>query len=186
MAAVVEEKGDSRRIYFTGDFNEESSKNAIITLLDLEAKNPLKDIIFYINSYGGYVDDFVAIHDTIKMLRCRVVTVCVGKAMSAGAFLLMSGTKGFRFITPNSRTMIHQLSASTWGKLTEMENHVDQLKSQQKQIRKLTLEYTKITEKNIDKILEKDSYFSADETIKFGIADKIIDSNTELYKKLKL
>ena len=152
---------EHRRIYFTGEVNEESSKTTIVNLLDLEAKDPLKDIIFYINSYGGIADDFIAIHDVIKMLRCRVITVCVGKAMSCSAYLLMSGNKDCRFITSNSRVMLHQLSGVPCGTLSEIENNVEQLKTQNDKIKKIVSEYTKITKKNIDRIFSKDSYFCA-------------------------
>ena len=74
----------------------------------LEGQDPEKDISFYINSPGGSITDGMAIHDTMKYIKCDVSTICVGMAASMGAFLLASGTKGKRFALPNSEILIHQ------------------------------------------------------------------------------
>jgi ATP-dependent Clp protease protease subunit len=186
ITKVAEPKEDSRRIYFTGEFKEENTKEIITSLLDLEAKNPLLDIIIYISSYGGVIDDFIAIHDTIKMMRCKVATVCIGKSMSCGVMLLMTGTKGYRFITPNARIMIHQLSAGTFGKLHELDNDLDEYHRMQEIIDRMILQYTKIPKKDLKSILEKDSFYNAQDAVKLGVADEIVTSNSQLYRKLKL
>lgn len=84
---------NNRIVYFNGIFDEDKAKDAIKTMLEYELENYNKDIIIYIDSRGGEIDSFIAIHDVIKMLRCDVATLCIGKAMSAGQLLLMSGTK---------------------------------------------------------------------------------------------
>jgi len=113
---------NNRIVYMSGDFDETKAQYMITKLLSFESQDPTKDIIMYIDSYGGYIDSFIAIHDVIKMIRCDVATVCVGKAMSCGQMLLISGAKDKRFITPNSRVLIHELSSGRYGKVHELDN----------------------------------------------------------------
>ena len=112
----------NRLIYMSGEFNERKAEHIVSKLLFFECVNPVKDILLIIDSYGGIVDSFVSIHDTINLLRCNVATCCIGKAMSCGQLLLISGAKGKRFITPNSRVMIHEFTAGSYGKLTDNNN----------------------------------------------------------------
>lgn len=110
------------RIIFLGeDVNEHTSSLIVAQMLFLEAEDPSKDIKFYINSPGGSVYDGLAIYDTMAHLKCDVSTIGVGMQASMGAFLLSSGTKGKRFLLPHSTVMIHQPSAGTRGKVTDME-----------------------------------------------------------------
>jgi len=136
----------NRIIYLTGTIDEPKAEAVITKMLQYESKNSEDDILFYIDSYGGMVDSFVSIHDTIKMLRCNVATICIGKAMSCGQMLLISGTKGKRFITPNSRVLIHQLSFGTEGKLKYIENNVKENQRMNKEVwEKYIVKYTHIT-----------------------------------------
>ena len=110
------------RIIFLGDeVNEHTASIVVAQLLFLEAEDPKKDISLYINSPGGSVYDGLAIYDTMKHLKCDVATVGIGVQASMGAFLLSSGTKGKRNILPHATVMIHQPSAGTRGKVSDME-----------------------------------------------------------------
>ena len=97
----------------------------VAQLLYLEAQDPDKDIQLYINSPGGSVTDGMAIYDTMQYVKCDVSTICIGMAASMGAFLLSSGAKGKRIALPNAEIMIHQPSAGTKGKVTDMEIDVE-------------------------------------------------------------
>ena len=112
---VIEKKGNDERVYdlwsrllkdniiFLGDEVNDDTANIIIAqLLFLEKENPEKDIHFYINSPGGSVYAGLAIYDAMQLSSCNISTVCIGKAASMGAVLLAGGTKGKRFILPNS------------------------------------------------------------------------------------
>ena len=99
---------NDRIIVLSEDVNPTSASVIIAQLLYLEGQDPEKDISFYINSPGGSITDGMAIHDTMKYIKCDVSTICVGMAASMGAFLLASGTKGKRFALPNSEILIHQ------------------------------------------------------------------------------
>src|SRR6476659_2831495 len=110
------------RIIFLGsDVNEASANVIVAQLLFLQSEDPKKDIYFYINSPGGSVYDALAIYDTMQYITNDVQTVGIGVQASAAAFLLSSGTKGKRFVLPNSTVMIHQPSSGTRGKVTDME-----------------------------------------------------------------
>ena len=97
-----------RIIFLTGEVNDQSASLVIAQMLFLESENPDKDIYFYINSPGGSVSAGMGIYDTMKFIRPKVCTICVGLAASMGALLLSSGEKGRRYALPHSRVMIHQ------------------------------------------------------------------------------
>jgi len=177
---------ENRIIFLSGDFNEDKAKEVITRLFTLESKDPTKDIIMYIDSYGGWVHSFMAIHDIMKMSRCDIATVCIGKAMSCGQMLLVSGTKGKRFSTPNSRILLHEISSGSFGKLTDMEIDINETKSLQKIIEDLIVKYTKITKAKIKELMARDRYFSASEALKLGIIDHIIKTPKDLYSRIKM
>ena len=146
---------DNRIIYVNGNFNEEMTKNIYEKLIALETKDPRKDIFMVIDSYGGYCHSFLAIHDAMKMCRCDVATFCIGKAMSCGQMLLMSGTKGKRFASPNCRILVHQLSSACWGTLSEMQVEVTESEEIQKIMDKIILENTGMTKRELKKLMLK-------------------------------
>lgn len=176
----------NRVIYLSGIFNEAKAEAIIKQLLQYELANPTKDIILYVDSYGGYIHSFLAIHDAIKMLRCDVATVCIGKAMSCGQMLLISGTKGKRFITPNARVLMHEVSAGHFGKLTDIEIELDETKELQKIIANLITKYTKIKSKDLKTIMQRDRFYSAKQCVELGIVDHIINRPSDLYRKIKV
>ena len=178
---------DNRIIFLSGDFNEDKTKEVINLIIILEAKCPTKDILMYIDSYGGYVHSLLAIHDVIKHItRCDIATIGIGKQMSCGQMLLISGTKGKRFATPNSRILLHEISSMTFGKLHEQEIDIAETKKLQKIIEDMILKYTKITKHQLAKLMKVDSYISTPEALELGIIDNIIQKPTDLYKHPKM
>jgi len=177
---------DNRIIYMSGDFNEEKAKDIITKLFTLEAKDPSKDILMYIDSYGGYVHSFLAMHDVIKMLRCDVATVALGKSMSCGQMLLVSGTKGKRFMTPNARVLMHEIASWTFGKVTDMEVDLNETKALKKLCEDLIMKYTKIKKTELKEMMSIDSYFNAQEALKYGMIDYIINKPKDLYSHISL
>lgn len=114
------------RIIFLGEeVNDTTASLVVAQLLYLEAQDPDKDIQMYINSPGGSVTAGMAIYDTMQYIKCDVSTICIGMAASMGAFLLSSGARGKRIALPNAEIMIHQPSAGTQGKVTDMEIDVE-------------------------------------------------------------
>jgi len=163
------------RIVFLGsDVNEASANTVVAQFLFLQAEDAKKDIFLYINSPGGSVYDAMAIYDTMQYVTNDIQTVGIGIQASAAAFLLSSGTKGKRFLLPNSTVMIHQPSSGTRGKVTDQE--ID-LKESLRVKRMLEDIMTKNTGQNHERIhedMERDRWMSADEAKKYGIVDKVI------------
>lgn len=190
MAAEVKSNGNgeslNRTIYFSGSFDEEKAKNTVSQLIKYEQSDPLKDILIYIDSYGGNLDSFIAIHEAIQMCRCDVATLCIGKAMSAGQMLLISGAKGKRFITPNSRVLMHSLSCYTFGTIHQVDNDVTEYKRAQDLLEKLVKRYTKMNLADIRSAMSKDTFLDPKECLKMGIVDHIVNKPQDLYSKVKL
>ena len=129
---------------------------------------------FYINSPGGSVTDGMAIYDTMQYVKCDVSTICVGMAASMGAFLLSSGAKGKRFALPNAEIMIHQPSAGTKGKVTDMEIDVEHFLRIKRNLNEILAQNTGKTADQIKEVSERDNWMTAPEALDFGLIDKII------------
>ena len=163
------------RVIFLGGVIDDEVANLIIAqLLFLEADDQKKDIQMYVNSPGGSVYAGMAIYDTMRYVKPKVSTICVGMAASMAAFLLAGGEKGMRFSLPNSRILIHQPMGGTQGQAAD-------IKIQAEEILKIRDEMNKILAKNtgqpLDKIAkdtDRDFYMRADEAVKYGIIDKVI------------
>lgn len=177
---------DNRIIYMNGEFNEEKAKDIITKMITLELKDPAKDILMYIDSYGGWVHSFLAIHDVMKMLRCDVATIAIGKTMSCGQMLLIAGTKGKRFITTNARVLMHEISSCTGGKLSDMEVDINETKALKTIVEDLIIKYTKIKKNNLKQLMIRDSFFSSQEALKLGMVDYIVNTPNDLYKRINL
>ena len=163
------------RIIFLGEEVNDVSANLIVAqLLFLEAEDPSKDIQLYINSPGGSVTAGMAIYDTMQYIKCDVSTICVGMAASMGAFLLSCGAKGKRIALPNAEVMIHQPSAGTQGKVTDMEIDVEHFLKIKQRINKILADNTGKTPEQIKSDSERDNWMTAEEAKEYGLIDKVI------------
>ena len=166
------------RIIFLGeDVNPTTSSLVIAQLLFLESEDPDKEISLYINSPGGSITDGMAIVDTINYIKCPVSTICVGMAASMGAVLLASGAKGKRFATPNAEILIHQplISGGLSGQTTEIKIHADHMVRTREKLNKLLSERTGQSLETIERDTERDNYMTAEEALKYGLIDGILD-----------
>ena len=162
------------RIIFLGtEVNDHMANSIIAQLLFLEAQDPDKDIIMYINSPGGVITSGLAIYDTMNYIKPDVSTVCIGQAASMGALLLTAGAKGKRFSLANSRIMIHQPSGGTRGQATDIEIHTQEILRMRKTTETILSESTGQSIKKIRKDTERDNFMSAEEAVKYGIIDKV-------------
>ena len=163
------------RIIFLGEeVNATTASLVVAQLLYLEAQDPDQDIQLYINSPGGSVTDGMAIYDTMQYVKCDVSTICVGMAASMGAFLLSAGAKGKRIALPNAEIMIHQPSAGTQGKVTDMEIDVEHFLRIKKKLNEILAANTGKTAEEIKEASERDPWMTAAEAQEFGLVDKII------------
>jgi len=165
------------RIIFLGqDVNEHTANLVVAQMLFLENEDPNKDIIFYINSPGGSVYDAFAIYDTMQFVKPDIQTVGIGVQASAAAFLLSSGAKGKRLLLPHGTVMIHQPSSGTRGKVTDMEIDLKEGLRLKHLLNEIMARNTGQPIKKITEDMEKDYWMSAQEAVKYGLADKVIDS----------
>ena len=163
------------RIVFLGEeVNDTTASLVVAQLLYLEAQDPDKDIQLYINSPGGSVTAGMAIYDTMQYIKCDVSTICVGMAASMGAFLLSAGAKGKRIALPNAEVMIHQPSAGTKGKVTDMEIDVEHFLRIKQRLNKILAENVGQTEEQVKADYERDKWLTAEEAKEYGIVDKVI------------
>ena len=142
-------------------------------LLFLEAEDPNKDIIMYINSPGGVITSGMAIYDTMNYIKPDVQTVCIGQAASMGALLLSAGAKGKRYSLENSRIMIHQPLGGAKGQATDIEIQAKEILRMKDLTSKIL---SKNTNKSVDEIIsatERDNFMSADEAKEFGLIDHV-------------
>lgn len=163
------------RIIFLGeDVNEHTANVVVAQLLHLANEDPSKDISLYINSPGGSVYDGLAIYDTMNFIKPDVATFGIGLQASMGAFLLSSGTKGKRFLLPNSRVMIHQPSSGTQGKVTDQEISLREAIRLKELLNEALAKNTGQKIAKIKQDVERDFWMSASEAVKYGLADKVI------------
>lgn len=167
------------RIIFLGEEVDQASANVIVAeLLFLEAEDPDKEIYLYINSPGGSITAGMAIYDTINYIKCPVSTICIGMAASMGAVLLASGTKGKRYATPNSEILIHQpliMGGGIQGQTTEIKIHADHMVKTREKLNKILSERTGQPLDVINRDTERDNYMTAEEALKYGLIDGIME-----------
>ena len=165
-----------RIIFLTGPIDDHIASLICAQLLFLESENPKKEISFYINSPGGIVWSGLAIYDTMQYISPNIMTICIGQAASAGSLLLTAGSKGMRFSLPNSRIMVHQPSGGYQGQVTDIEIHTNEIKKTKERLNKIYSQHTGRKIDEIQKIMERDRYFSSEEAVEFGLIDKIVES----------
>ena len=169
------------RIIFLGeDVNPTSASLIIAQLLFLESEDPDKEISLYINSPGGSITDGMGIVDTMNYIKCPVSTICVGLAASFCAVLLANGEKGRRFATPNSEILIHQpliggQGGGISGQATEIKIHADHMIRTREKLNKLLSDRTGQSIETIERDTERDHYMTAEEALKYGLIDGIMD-----------
>lgn len=164
-----------RIVFVNGEINSAMSQIVISQLLYLESEDKDKDITMYINSPGGAVTDTFAILDVMNTIKPDVSTVCIGEACSGGSVLLAGGTKGKRFILPNAEVMIHQPLGGAQGQATDIEIRANHINRTKKKLVELYSKWTGKSAKIITQTIERDAWFTAEEAVKFGLVDKIVE-----------
>jgi len=162
-----------RIIFVTGQVEDHMASLIVAQLLFLESENPKKDIWMYINSPGGVVTSGMAIHDTMKYIRPKVGTVCIGQAASMGSFLLAAGEPGMRFALTNSRIMIHQPSGGAQGMASDIEIQAKEILRIKRRLNDLYVQYTGKTLAEVEAAMDRDTFLEADEAKAFGLVDQV-------------
>ncbi len=165
-----------RVIFLVGPIDDQVANLVIAQLLFLESENTDKDISLYINSPGGSVSAGLAVYDTMKFIKPHVSTLCIGMAASMGAFLLTAGEDKKRFALPNSRIMIHQPMGGVSGQASDIEIHAKEILSLRERLNKILASRTGQSLKTIAKDTDRDNFMSAEEALKYGIIDKVLET----------
>ena len=167
-------------IVFVGTPIEDGIANMVIAqMLFLEAEDPDRDIVLYINSPGGSISAGLAIYDTIQFIKPDVQTVCIGQAASMAAVLLASGSKGKRYSLPNSRIVIHQpLMSGLAGQASDIDIHAREIIRTRSKLNEILATHTGQEIKQIEADTERDHIMTADQGQDYGIIDQVISERT--------
>ncbi len=164
------------RIIFLGQQVDSDLANLIVAqMLFLEAEDPEKDIYLYINSPGGSVTAGMGIYDTMQHVQPDVSTICLGLAASMGAFLLAAGAKGKRMSLPHSRIMIHQPLGGAQGQATDIEIQAREILYHKRRLNEILAERTGQPLDRIEEDTDRDFFMSAEESVRYGLIDQVID-----------
>jgi len=165
-----------RVIFLVGQVEDHMANLVVAQLLFLESENPDKDIHLYINSPGGSVTAGMSIYDTMQFIKPNVSTMCIGQACSMGAFLLNAGAEGKRFALPNSRVMIHQPSGGAQGQATDIQIQAQNIQETKDRLNRIMAKHSGQSIEQIAQDTERDNFMSAEEALKYGLVDQVLES----------
>jgi ATP-dependent Clp protease protease subunit len=167
---------EQRKIFFWGVVNDNSAKEIVNKLLYLDAIKPGEEIKLYINSPGGVVTSGMVVYDTMRMISSPVSTICMGMAASMGSILLSGGVKGKRYIFPHGEVMIHQPSiGGAQGTSADLEIIAEQIAKTKELGAKILADNCGKTLDQVMKDFDRDYWMNADEAVKYGIVDGVLD-----------
>jgi ATP-dependent Clp protease protease subunit len=164
------------RIVFLGTAIDDTSANLVIAqLLYLEGEDPEKPVHLYINSPGGEMTGFFAIHDTMQFLRPPVSTMCVGQAASAAAVLLAAGHPGMRYTLPNARVLIHQPHGGAQGQSTDIEIQVREMVEMRRRMVEILATSTGQPQDKVLADIDRDNIFRGEDAVAYGLVDGVLE-----------
>ena len=164
-----------RVIFVVGPVEDHMANLIVAQLLFLESENPDKDISLYINSPGGSVSAGLAIYDTMQFIKPDLSTICIGMAASMGAVLLAGGTKGKRYMLPNSRAMIHQPWGGFQGQATDISIQAREMLLTRERLNKILADHTGQPIEKIQHDTERDNFIGVEAAIAYGLVDKSLE-----------
>ena len=178
IAAQIQKKfPQQRKIFLWGAVTDETAKDLTEKLLFLEASDPGKEIIFYINTPGGSITAGMAVYDTMQLITSPVTIVVTGMAASMGSILLSGAKKGRRLLYPHSRVLIHQplISGRFIGPATDINIQAQEMEKLRAELNQILAEASGQPLERITRDTDRDFYLNAKEAIEYGLADKIVD-----------
>jgi len=165
-----------RIVMLDTEVNEHTASLIVAQMLFLEAEDPDRDILFYINSPGGVVTAGMAIYDTMQFIGCDVSTIVMGQACSMGSLLATSGAAGKRLILPRARHMIHQPSGGARGQATDIQIQAKEILKMKQYLTEIYVDHNSAgkTFAELSQDMERDFFMSAEEAVAYGLADRIV------------
>ena len=164
---------EDRIVFITNEIDDNNSNIIVSELLYLDSISH-EDIYIYINSPGGSITSGMAIYDTMNYIKSDIVTICIGMAASMASLILSSGTKGKRYILPNSEVMIHQPLGGTTGQATDIKIHANRIIKLKDKLNKILSKNTNNPLKKIEQDTERDYFMDSKEALDYGLVDRII------------
>ena len=187
LSSLLSKKGkdtkierDNNHIYFHSEVDRESIFELIMLIKEAEEESVLTSfklnidevpIYLHINSFGGSIFAAFSAIDVIKACRVPIYTIIEGSTASAGTLISVVGKK--RFIRPNAYMLIHQLSSSCWGKMSEIEDEFKNLQDLMEKIKEIYKEYTNIPKKELNELLKHDLWLDSNKCLKYGLVEEI-------------
>jgi ATP-dependent Clp protease, protease subunit len=171
-----------RIIFIGGEIEDDMANLVIAQLLFLQNENADADISIYVNSPGGVITAGMAIYDTMQFVGCNVATYCLGQAASMAAVLMAAGTKGKRFVLPNSRILIHQPLGGARGTATDIHLQAEEILRMRTRLNEILAHHCGQPLAKVEEDVDRDHFMSAEEAVAYGLADQLI---TSLPKKAK-
>jgi len=164
------------RIIFLGSEIDDELANQIIgVMLYLDSEDQDKPIYLYINCPGGSVISGLAIYDCMQHIKSEVITINLGLAASMASFILAAGSKGKRLALPSSRTMIHQPMGGAQGQAEDIKVEAAQVMRIRDNLVKMYSMMTGQTTEQITRDLDRDNFMSADDAMKYGLIDRVLE-----------
>ena len=169
---------NERIIFLNGAVDDHSANLVIAQMLHLESSDSEKDIHFYINSPGGVITSGMGIYEVMQFIKPAVCTYVIGQACSMGSFMAQAGTTGKRFVLPHSRTMVHQPSGGARGMQSDIEIQYKEITQMKKMLTELYVKHNTAnkTYEEFERVMDRDTFLSAQEALDFGLCDKIVKS----------
>ncbi|MCU1635559.1 MAG: clpP1 [Cryobacterium sp.] len=165
-----------RIIWLGSEVRDDNANEICAKILLLAAEDSKRDIYLYINSPGGSITAGMAIYDTMHFVPNDIVTVGIGMAASMGQFLLASGTKGKRYITPNARVLLHQPSGGFGGTASDIQTQAQLILNMKKRLAEITAAQTGKSVEQIHADGDRDRWFTAQEALEYGFVDHVRES----------
>ena len=163
-----------RVILLEGEVHDQMANLIVAQLLYLESEDPDSDISMYINSPGGSVTAGMAIYDTMQFIKPDITTIVMGQACSMGSLLAQAGAAGKRKMLPNARHMIHQPLGGASGQATDVEIQARELLRWKKVLTEIYVTHTGKSYVELESDMERDFFMTAEEAVKYGLADKVL------------
>jgi len=171
-------------IYFNNDITTDScfelmkelrSVETKVLTVSITSKIEKQPIYLHLTTDGGLIHSAFSVIDCIKNLSVPVYTVADGIVASAGTLIFLAGEK--KYMCENAYMLIHELRSGVWGKMSDIEDEVENLKKLMAHITKIYVDNTKLKKKDLSKILKKDMIWDINECIRTGLVDEKYSEN---------
>ncbi len=177
IAEIIQKKFlEQRKVFLWGEVSDRSAQEVTEKLLYLEATDPGKDVIFYINTPGGSITAGMAVYDTMQLISSPITAVVTGMAASMGSILLCGASKKKRFLYPHSRVLIHQplITGRMWAAAVDINIQAEEMEKLREELNGILAKASGQPLKKIQQDTDRDFYLNAQEAIDYGLADAVV------------